>query len=347
MSLKSEEILRVKDLLQTSKNIVITTHRNPDGDAIGSSLGLYNYLIQKKHKVSVIVPNNFPNFLRWMPGENTVLVFEKQTDEAKKLIQEADVIFCLDFNVLHRIELMGEEVASSKAFKITIDHHPQPEYFADVTYSDVKSSSTCEMIFQFIEMLGDADLVNKECGECLYTGIVTDTGSFKFDSTSPNTHRVAARLIEAGVRNSTIHSYIYDTNSLDRMRLLGYCLSEKLQVVEPFNTGYISLSWEDQKKFNYKTGDTEGIVNYALSIKGVKLAALFIERENKEIKISFRSKGGFSVNQFSRSHFQGGGHVNAAGGMSELPLDETINKFIGLLAYYKDELQNTAPHQNI
>lgn len=333
--MKTEEIARLKELLATPKQIVITTHRNPDGDAMGSSLGLYHFLLQQNHKVTVVIPNEFPEFLKWLPGSETVVDYSLNKEKAVAAVKDAEVIFCLDFNVLHRIEDLGVEVGAAKAFKITIDHHPQPEFFADITYSDVTASSTCEMITRYTEMMGGG--INKSSATCLYTGIMTDTGSFRFRSTTDKTHLATASLIAAGADNGKIHDYVYDNNSLDRLKLVGYCLSEKMHVIDGFNTAYISLNKEELKKYNHKKGDSEGIVNYPLSIKGVKMAAIFIERED-EIKISFRSKGSFSVNDLSRQHFNGGGHVNAAGGSSKLSLEETVSKFIGTLAYYKDEL---------
>lgn len=332
------ELAEIKQLLQSgSKRIVLTTHRNPDGDAMGSTLGMYNYLVEQGHQPVVIVPNEAPAFLKWMPGMDAVIDFLADPEKAEGIIKDADIIFCLDFNALYRIEDVGVAVGNSKAVKVNIDHHQQPENFADLNISDVTASSTCEMVFEFLMNIGASSPLSLNASKCLYTGLMTDTGSFRFASTSSRTHYVASELLKSGFTVNTIHERIFDTNSVNRLKLLGYCLNDKMRVFENFHAGLISLSLEEQKKFNYQKGDTEGFVNYPLSIEGVKLSAFFTEYEN-EIRISFRSKGNFSVNQFARKHFNGGGHDNAAGGKSVLPLDETINQFIGLLAYYADEL---------
>lgn len=328
--MKAEHVTELIELLITSKNIVIVTHWSPDGDAIGSSLGLYNYLIQKKHKVTVITPNDYPSFLFWMKGNDKVIDFSKKTILAKKAVSKADIVFCLDFNAISRIEGLGEEIAKSKAKKCIIDHHPQPEDFADYMLHTIKTSSTCELIYDFIELMGDKKLINKDVANCLYAGVMTDTGSFRFSSTSPKTHRIIADLIEMGAENSEIHNLIYDNNTEDKLRLLGFAFSEKLNVFKEHGTAFFSLSHDELNKFNYKKGDTEGLVNYALSIEGIYFAAFIVERDGK-VKLSFRSKGKFNVNEFARKHFNGGGHANAAGGFSDLSLDETIMRFVSLL----------------
>jgi len=335
--INAARVKKLKDLLIAPKNIVIVTHWSPDGDAMGSSLGLYHYLLLKKHKVTVITPNDYPSFLSWLPGNNKVVNFSVDPKPAQKAVTKADLIFTLDFNSMKRIEKLGEYVLKSGAIKILIDHHQQPEKYADYMLHDVNACSTCELVFDFIVMMGDKKHLHKKIANCLYTGIMTDTGSFRFPSTKPKTHRIIAELIEAGAENSEIHNRIYDNNTEDKLKLLGYCLCEKMKVFNEYNTAFISLSANDLTRFNYKKGDTEGVVNYALSISGMKLAAFFVESEDK-IKTSFRSKGDFDVNQFARTHFDGGGHKNAAGGMSLLSLDETIMKFVDLLPKYKKDL---------
>jgi phosphoesterase RecJ-like protein len=335
--LNATQIKEIKTLLSEPKKIVIVTHWSPDGDAMGSSLGLYNYLIKKKHTVTVITPNDYPSFLSWLPGNKKVIDFSAKAKPAKVAVAKANIIFCLDFNSLKRINDLGLEVAKSKAVKCIIDHHLQPEDFADYMLHNVKSSSTCELIYDFIELMGDKKALNKDIANCLYTGIMTDTGSFRFPSTSSKTHRVVAELMEAGAENSSIHNRIYDDNTEDKLRLLGFCLAEKLTVVKECKTAFFNLRADELRRFNYKKGDTEGLVNYALSIEGICFAAFFVERDG-EIKTSFRSKGDFNVNLFARKHFNGGGHANAAGGMSDLTLDETIIKFVSLLGGYKKEL---------
>lgn len=336
-ALNSNQVKEVKQLLSKPQHIVIVTHWSPDGDAMGSSLGLYNYLIQKKHKVTVITPNDYPKFLFWLPGNKNVIDFSVKTKAAKTAVAKAGIIFCLDFNSLKRIDKLGDEVGKSTAVKFMIDHHLQPENFANYMLHDIKACSTCELIFDLMELMGDQRLLNKDIANCLYTGIMTDTGSFRFPSTTAKTHRIIAGLIDAGAENSEIHNRIYDDNTEDRLRLLGFCLAEKLTVLKEYGTAFFNLRSDELKHFNYKKGDTEGIVNYALSMEGIRFAAFFVERDG-EIKTSFRSKGSFDVNLFSRSHFNGGGHKNAAGGMSDLTLDETVIKFVSILPQYKKEL---------
>lgn len=328
--MKANKVTEIRSFLSKPKQVVIVTHWSPDGDAMGSSLGLYNYLIQKKHKVTVITPNDYPSFLFWLPGNDKVINFSSTPKPAKTAVAKADIIFCLDFNSLKRIDALGDEVGKSKALKCIIDHHLQPDDFADFMLHDIKACSTCELVYDFIDLMGDKKLINQKIANCLYTGIMTDTGSFRFPSTTAKTHRIVAELIEAGTENSEIHNRIYDGNTEDKLKLLGYCLAEKLTVFKEHGTAFFSLSTDELKRFNYKKGDTEGVVNYALSIEGIYFAAFFVERDG-EIKTSFRSKGDFNVNLFARKYFNGGGHANAAGGMSELSLDETIIKFVSLL----------------
>lgn len=336
--MNANQIKEIKELLSSPKKIVIVTHWSPDGDAMGSALGLYNYLNQKKHKVTVITPNDYPSFLFWLPGNKKVTNFSVNAKAAKLAVAKSNIIFCLDFNSLKRIDALGDEVAKSKAVKCIIDHHLQPEDFADYMLHNIKASSTCELIFDFIELIGDKDFINKDIANCLYTGIMTDTGSFRFPSTTAKTHRIIAELIDSGAENAAVHSHIYDDNTEDKLRLLGFCLAEKLTILKEYGTAFFSLRADELNHFNYKKGDTEGIVNYALSIEGIRFSAFFVERDD-EIKTSFRSKGNFNVNLFARKHFNGGGHANAAGGMSDLTLDETIIKFLSVLGGYKKELK--------
>lgn len=331
------EVKKVKALLNKPKNIVIVTHWSPDGDAIGSSLGLYNYFLKKGHKITVITPNDYPAFLTWMKGNNKILDFQKKESVSKKAVAKADLIFCLDFNSLKRIDKLGDEVSKSSAVKFIIDHHLQPEDFADYMLHSIAACSTCELIYDFINLMGDKKLLDKDIANCLYTGIMTDTGSFRFPSTTAKTHLILSELIKAGAENAEIHNRIYDDNTESRLKLLGFCLNEKLTVFKEYRTAFFALSAADLDRFNYKKGDTEGVVNYPLSIAGIRFAVFFVERDGI-IKISFRSKGSFDVNKFARMHFSGGGHANAAGGMSELPLNKTIDKFVSLLPQYEKQL---------
>jgi phosphoesterase RecJ-like protein len=310
-------------------------HKNPDGDAVGSCLGLYFFLKELGHNANVIVPNDFPDFLKWLPGSETITIYEKSIDHSLTLISEADLIFTLDFNSLGRIGAMQEPLEKSTAKFIMIDHHQQPDDYAAATYSDTFMSSTSEMVYVFIESLQGLHLLDSKIATNLYAGIMTDTGSFRFPSTSSNTHRRIADLMDAGANNAEIHQNIYDTNSPDRMKLLGVAL-KNLVILSEFNTAYISLTQQDLDDNNFKKGDTEGFVNYALSIKGIVFAVIFIENKQENIvKMSLRSKGDFSVNDVARTHYNGGGHINAAGGRSSHSLNKTISEFISILPDYK------------
>ena len=331
------DLTKLKEILRKKKDIVITTHLNPDGDAIGSSLGLYNFLLLKKHKVTVIPPNDYPDFLRWMEGSGEILPYDRNTKKCNKLIAAADIIFCLDYNALSRIDKMQDDISSAKGFKVLIDHHLLPQNFTDILFSDTSACSTCQMVFELIESFGDRDMINAAISNCLYTGIMTDTGSFRFDSTTSKTHRIIAELLESGAQKTFIHEQVYDTNSESRMKLLGHSLAHKLTVLPDFKTAFISLSADELEHFHYQKGDTEGFVNYALSVNNVRFAAIFIERTDI-VKISFRSKGNFDANTFARENFDGGGHFNAAGAHSDLSLDETLLKFVALLPQYKTKL---------
>jgi len=336
--MEAKDIKKIKTLLQSSENIVITCHKGPDGDAIGSTLALYQYLKKQGKNAKVIVPDDFPFFLKWLPESEHILLYEGNKEESDNLINNADLIFTLDFNSLHRTGDMQEILSNATAKFVMIDHHQQPDDYAEVTYSDTSICSTCQMVYHFIEALDDLNSIDKDIANCIYTGIMTDTGSFRFRSTTSTTHRVIANLIDIGIDNAKIHQNVYDSNSYNRLQLLGKSLNN-LKIIPELNTAYISLSADEQSEFNAQKGDTEGVVNYALSLQGIKLAAIFKEDQNsKLIKISLRSKGDFSVNEFSRAHFNGGGHTNAAGGASKLSLEETLEKFISILPNYKKEL---------
>ncbi len=333
-----QQIRSFKKFIETPKKVVITTHYKPDADALGSSLGLAGYLLKKGHDVKVISPTDYPDFLNWMEGEKEVINYEAGNKrKSKKLIDEADVIFCLDFNSLARINNMGEIVRRSPAVKVLIDHHLEPERFADFEFWDTGAAATAEIIYEIIKKLGDRELIDQPIAECLYAGIMTDTGQFKHPNTTKNVHIVTAELMALGADVSKVGRLIYDNNSLDRLKFTGYALSHKLNVLKDLRTAYFWISAEDLKKYNSKTGDTEGLVNYALSLKGIVLAAIIIERP-EVVRISLRSKGDFSVNDFARDHFNGGGHNNAAGGVSDLSLEETVKKFEEVVKKYEKQL---------
>lgn len=336
-----KQFKELQEFLATPRNITIVGHKNPDGDAIGATLGLKLYLDKKGHDATVLVPNEYPDFLHWVPGSETVYRFDRQNKQSKRTIAKSEIIFLLDFNALHRV---GSDMANTLAVYendfALIDHHQQPDDFTYM-YSDTSISSTCQMVYHFIEMCGDVAVIDKDIATCLYTGIMTDTGSFRFRSTTSTTHRIIADLIDKGAENDKIHSNVYDANSYGRLQLLGQAL-RNLQILPAHRTAFITLTEEEKKRFDFEKGDTEGVVNYALSLKGVVFGVIFIEDiEQGIIKISFRSKGKFSVNQFARKHFEGGGHDNAAGGRSELTMEETLAKFKGLVAEYKQELNES------
>ncbi|WP_347175404.1 DHH family phosphoesterase [Polaribacter uvawellassae] len=336
------QLNKLQSFLSTKKNIVIVPHRNPDGDAMGSTLALCQYFNSKKHSATVVAPNEYPDFLRWLPGSEDVILFDKQNKQAKRAIDTSDIIFLLDFNALHRVgDNMAKTLETYKNDFAMIDHHQQPDDVATYLYSDTSICSTAQMVYHFFDMLKDTDAITKDIATCLYTGIMTDTGSFRFRSTTSETHRIVAKLIEKGAENDKIHSNVYDSNSYNRLLLLGQALTN-LKIFPEYKTAFITLSEKEKKKFNYKKGDTEGVVNYALSLDDIVFAAIFIEdEEQKIIKISFRSKGKFSVNQFARNYFNGGGHDNAAGGKSDLSLKKTVEYFTSLLPNYKNQLQNS------
>jgi len=330
--MKNEDIIAIKALLSSPKKIVIIPHRSPDGDAMGSTLGLYHFLKKLNHEAVVIAPNEFPEFLAWLPASEHVLIFEKEKEKTSKIILEADLVFTLDFNALHRTGEMEHVLTKVSAPIVMIDHHQKPDSYAMYQFSNPKFGSTCEMVYHFIVYLDYKNLLDKTIATCLYTGIVTDSGSFRFQTTSSTTHRVAADLIDLGIENGAVHNNLFDNNSFHRLQLLGKAL-QNLKVVYPKKTAYISLSQKELNENQYVKGDTEGIVNYGLTIKGIHFAAIFIEhQEEKIIKISFRSQGSFDVNEFAREHFNGGGHINAAGGKSHLSLAETVSRFEEILA---------------
>lgn len=336
--MNSNDTKKVQALLSSPKSIVIVPHKNPDGDAMGSTLALCKYLNIQGHKALVIAPNEYPHFLKWLPGNDDVLIFSAAQKEAKEKIENAQLIFTLDFNDFSRTGDMEEVLASSKADFIMIDHHQQPSDYAVVTYSDTSMSSTCEMVYHFLDALNATDQIDADMASCLYTGIMTDTGSFRFPSTTAITHKVVSNLIASGANNSEIHSNLYDTNSHSKLQLLGVALNN-LKILPEYKTAYITLSQKELDDYNFQKGDTEGFVNYGLSLKGVIFAVIFIENKaDNIIKMSLRSKGEFSVNEFARAHYSGGGHTNAAGGKSDLSLEETIAQFISILSRYKDKL---------
>ncbi len=329
--MKIQDIKAIQLLLSTPKKIAIIPHRGPDGDAMGSTLGLYHFLLKNHHHPTVISPNEFPDFLDWMPGADQVVIYEKDKENASKILEEAELIFTLDFNALHRVGEMEQVLSRLQAPFIMIDHHEKPHDYATYTYSDTSFGSTCEMLYNFIVFLDKKQDIDITIGTCIYTGILTDSGSFRFPKTTGKTHRIIADLIDLGVKNTVIPTLLFDNSSFGRLQLLGRAL-QNMKVLSEHKTAYTTLTQDELNSFDYTKGDTEGIVNYGLSIKGIIFSAIFIENnEENIIKISFRSQGDFDVNQFARDHFSGGGHINAAGGKSEISMDETIQKFEDLV----------------
>lgn len=314
--------------ITNANSIVITAHRSPDGDSIGSSMALYHLLKKWQKNVTVVHPDPAPEFLHWVPNQEVIVDFENQAEKATELLQAADLIFCLDYNEPSRVgKDMQEVLVQSNAVKVMIDHHLHPADFCDLTLSETSACSTCELLFQWLKAIQRENEIDDTIGKCLYLGIMTDTGSFRFPSVTSGTHEIAAFLIEKGVKHFEIHEAVFDTNTIDRIRLKGFALSEKLVLIPEIPVAYASLSEEELNRFNYQKGDTEGLVNQILGIQGIKMAVFFAEKDGK-VKISFRSKGEYVVNQLANDHFEGGGHAYASGGISFDSLDETIAKFV-------------------
>ena len=335
---KGIEVLR--NHLKSVKNISIICHINPDGDAIGSALALCFYFTKLNYNVNIVIPNNSHEFISWLPGIENVLTYTKDEHKPKidKILLDSDLIFCVDFNVPDRISKLENIFSKTTAYKVLIDHHENPESFTDLIFSDKSSSSTAEIVYDFLVMFdGSKKAITKEIAECLYVGILTDTGSFSY-SIRQNTHLVTSLLLETGIDPIQIHHNVYYRFSESRLRLLGYCLNEKLVVLPEYNAAYFTLSKEEQKNFNFKKGDTEGIVNYALTVAEISLSAIIIERD-EEIKLSFRSKGDINVSEFASDYFNGGGHINASGGYLKSTLDGAVSVFLDSLTKFKKKVK--------
>ena len=327
----------LKNLLSSPKKIAILPHKNPDGDAIGSTLAMYHYLRKLNHTCNVVSPNDFPKFLKWMPAAKDIVIADYQAKRAEAIIHQADIIFILDFNTVTRIDDLGNWVQKSKAPKVLIDHHREPDTF-DFMYSDIEMPATCQMVYNFIEAMGDLKLIDKDIAQCIYTGMMTDTGGFRFRNTSASTHRIVANLIDAGVEVDKVTSYVNDSQSEARLKLLSLTLNN-LTFLKEYRTAFMFLKREDLLTNGFQKGDTEGFVNFGLSVENYIFSVIFIEDTvHNFIKISLRSKGDFDVNEFSRKHFNGGGHMNAAGGKSDLSMEETIILFQKLLPEYQEKL---------
>ena len=324
-------------LLATPQKIVIFSHRNPDGDAVGSSLGLMHYLRDRGHECTVILPSSYPAFLSFLPEVTSIIVFDDETDRAAGCIAEATLFFLLDFNSFERIDKLADGMKDDDRPRIMIDHHLAPEPIADPIFSRPERSSTCEMVYEFIAELGDADRVTKAVSDCLYTGILTDTGGFKY-STSPDLFRTASKLLEAGTDAYKIADHVWNTMTEKQLRLLGHCLANRMELLPEYRTGIIYLNGQDYEDFDIQRGDTEGIVNYVLRMPEYMIAA-FIHEQPTIVKLSLRSKGIMDVQQVCKALFRGGGHRNAAGGASFAPLGSTINRFKKNLPKYADQIE--------
>jgi phosphoesterase RecJ-like protein len=330
---------KLKKVLAPPFRITLLTHINPDGDAIGSMLGLYWFLVKKGCQVSMAIPNGIPKFLEWMEGVDRIRIYADQEEKVKEELQQADLVFCLDFNEAGRLGKMQALFENLEATRILVDHHPEPDCRADHIFSVQEVSSTAELVYQLIDGLGELAMVDTVISTCLFVGIMTDTGCFSFNSSHPRTFEIVAELLLRGIDKDRIFSLVYDNYSADRMRLLGYSLEKKLVILPEMRTAYISLTREELERFNHTMGDTEGFVNYPFSVSDIRVSALFLEKED-HIKISFRSKGDFPINAFAAKFFNGGGHENAAGGESYEPLETTLQKFENLIGRYGDQIKN-------
>lgn len=329
-----------KVLKTKPENVVIVPHENPDGDAIGSAIGLGEILCNFGHKVKIISPNDYPAFLNWFSTEIEILNYERKKKRAKSIIENSGVLICVDFNDPKRAANMEDILTGFPRPSIMIDHHPNPGDCADYLVSEPKYSSTAELIFDLVKIIGLDNYINQASAEALFTGIMTDTGSFSHNISNPNTFKVIAKLIGTGINPEKIQANIYHNYSAKRMKLLGYCLNEKMEIFPEHRAAMIYISQKELKEFDFQPGDTEGFVNYPLSVNNIVFSALFIEKKDN-IKASFRSKGNFPANSFSEKYFDGGGHLNAAGGESKQTLQETIEKFRQLLDEYKHLLLKT------
>jgi phosphoesterase RecJ-like protein len=326
----------LKELLTTPRNVAILSHRNPDGDAIGSSLAMRHFLEQLGHTTHVLFPSEYPEEFEFLPGAEEIMIWDIHTEECKQVLQNKNVFVFLDFNSLSRIDKMGDFVRNLPGKRILIDHHLYPDDMSDYMFSETSASSTCELVYRFIQATGMGQMINPVVGKCIYTGIVTDTGSFKH-ATNAEVFRVAADLIDRGVDDTYVQNKIFNSQKEKNLRLLGHCLANRMEILPEYRTGLIWLSKKDYEDFNIQRGDTEGIVNYLLMIKEVKMAA-FIHNQPTIVKISLRSKGNLDVQEICRQHFNGGGHRNAAGAFSHDSLKATIQKFKDILPLYQAEL---------
>jgi phosphoesterase RecJ-like protein len=338
-NMEEDMYLKLRKVLASPFRVVILTHINPDGDAIGSMLGLYWFLRNRGCTVNMAVPNEIPQYLTWMEGAEQILDFRGQKQQVEEELEKTDLVFCLDFNEPDRLGGIKEILEKSEVMKILIDHHPKPADFTDHGISVPSVSSTAELVYKLILDLDGKESINKTIAECLFVGIMTDTGSFSFNSSQPETYHVVSELLRAGIDKDRIHSLVYDNYTEERMKMLGYSLQEKMVVLPQHRCAYIYLDRAEMDRYNHRSGDTEGFVNYPFSIKDIRVTALFLEKKD-HVKISFRSKGDFAINRFASKYFNGGGHNNAAGGECTQNLHDTIDKFESLIAEYSNEINS-------
>ncbi len=338
----NEIFTSLEALIEAPKQIVtLVTHENPDGDAIGSAIGLGEVLKNYGHEVKIIVPNDYPEFLHWFSTEIEILVYDRKKNRGKAILEETQILFCLDFNEAKRAARMEKQILGFSKPKVLIDHHPNPTHFCDLMISEPIYSSTAELVFDVVKKLKLEKYINHNAAEALFAGIMTDTGSFSHNISRPNTFKVVAKLMEWGIDTEKVHAAVYHNFSAHRMKLLGHCLGQKMQVFPEYRAAVIWLSQKELEEFEFQPGDTEGFVNYPLSINNIVFSALFIEKKD-HVKVSFRSKGDFPSNEFSRNHFDGGGHLNAAGGETKLSLEKSVEKFTQLLKDYQHQLLETS-----
>lgn len=334
--IRYSEAVQLKEKLDTARDIMITTHVNADGDAIGSTLAMAGILRKLSKNVNIVTPNDFPEFLHWMEGAKDILVYYHQKERVDKLLAQADLILCIDYSDSQRFEKAEKSLRDSEAYKILIDHHPDPDNFTDLTITDTALGSSAELIYYLLRDMGYEDFIDKPIAEALYAGVMTDTGNFSFASSYPGVWIMVSELLKYNIDKDKIFSNVYDNYSENRMRLMGYCLNEKMRIFPDLHTAVIGLTKKEMESFNHVPGDTEGFVNLPFSIKGIKLTALFLEKHD-HVRISLRSRGDFSVNELSRKHFNGGGHLNAAGGELKMSVKDAINAFIEVISEYKDQ----------
>ena len=337
-TLPQKDIARLQQYIKQAEKVIIFSHVNPDGDSVGSCLAMYLYLREQGKEAQVIIPNNIPDFLLWLPGADHIVTGKKNPDKAISLIAGADLIFHMDFNEISRLDQLSGYVQSNrKAVQVMIDHHPEPVIPADLIFSDTTVSSTAELLLKIIQSLNNGKKINRPVAIALFAGIMTDTGCFRYNASNPDTWEAVSLLMKSGINNDEIYTRIYDNYSEHRMRLMGYALDKKMVILPKLHTGYIWLTREELTHYNYVIGDTEGFVNLPMSVKGIRFSALFIEQD-KRIKISFRSKGNFAVNRFSAAYFNGGGHLNAAGGEWYETMENTLKRFEKLIHEFADEI---------